>query len=384
VASRGSHETHGGRIYFLDNLRTIAILLVVLYHVGGVYESSGIWSSFWIVDDPSTNDLVGVVNVILDMIVMPAMFLVSGYLTPRSLADKGAWQFVATRFKRLILPWLAAVLVLIPVYKVIFLYSRGLPQEHWTSYFHFTNGIWGQAWLWFLPVLFLFDVVYLLLSKANLAPTRASLKLTLVAMVVVGFVMSLAMDVLSLEGWTKTLFIDFQNERLLIYFMAFLFGSLCAHKNVFASRPNDGKLYAAANVFAWIPIGAYVALLLIPIVRPGAIVVSPLVHHVLLWFSFYLALVSLLYLLVSTFWRYFDRPGQVWSALNRNSYYVYIIHVIVLGAIAALLLDSDMPSLLKYGTVALTAYLLSNAIAWLYRQAVRRGARTERRDLARV
>ena len=29
----------GNRIYFLDNLRTFMIFLMVLYHAGGVYES---------------------------------------------------------------------------------------------------------------------------------------------------------------------------------------------------------------------------------------------------------------------------------------------------------------------------------------------------------
>jgi len=45
------------RIYFLDNLRTFIIFLVVLYHAGGVYEPSGFWATFWIADDPSTNEL---------------------------------------------------------------------------------------------------------------------------------------------------------------------------------------------------------------------------------------------------------------------------------------------------------------------------------------
>ncbi len=44
------------RIYWLDNLRTFIILLVILGHAAGVYESSGTWASFWIVDDPSTNN----------------------------------------------------------------------------------------------------------------------------------------------------------------------------------------------------------------------------------------------------------------------------------------------------------------------------------------
>ena len=47
------------RLYFLDNLRTFLIFLVVLYHAGVVYESSGLTASFWIVDDPSTSNLPG-------------------------------------------------------------------------------------------------------------------------------------------------------------------------------------------------------------------------------------------------------------------------------------------------------------------------------------
>ena len=76
------------RIYWLDNLRTITILMVVLYHVGGVYEAAGMWASFWIVDDPATITWVGIVGIIFDIMVMPVMFFVSGYLTPASLERK--------------------------------------------------------------------------------------------------------------------------------------------------------------------------------------------------------------------------------------------------------------------------------------------------------
>jgi hypothetical protein len=31
--------------------------------------------------------------------------------------------------------------------------------------------------------------------------------------------------------------------------------------------------------------------------------------------------------------RYLDRPGRLWNELSRNAYGVYIIHVIVIGAI---------------------------------------------------
>ena len=58
-SERRQNAIRGNRICWLDNIRTFMIFLVVLVHAGGVYESSGTWASFWIVDDPSTNNLSG-------------------------------------------------------------------------------------------------------------------------------------------------------------------------------------------------------------------------------------------------------------------------------------------------------------------------------------
>jgi peptidoglycan/LPS O-acetylase OafA/YrhL len=46
LIAKGQDTPKGNRIYFLDNLRTFMIFLVVLYHAGGVYETSSIWASF--------------------------------------------------------------------------------------------------------------------------------------------------------------------------------------------------------------------------------------------------------------------------------------------------------------------------------------------------
>ena len=160
------------RLYGLDNLRTFLIFLVVLdSRRRGVREPAAFMAPYWIVDDPSTSDLPGLVNLMLDLFVMPTIFFISGYFTPSSLERKGSWQFLKAKIRRLMLPWMIAVFTLIPLYNMLFLYSRGLPQESWTTYFHFSNGTISMSWLWFLPVLFLFDVLYVLLRKLNL-PTR--------------------------------------------------------------------------------------------------------------------------------------------------------------------------------------------------------------------
>lgn len=35
------------RLFWMDNLQTTVIFLVVQYHIGGVYETTGLWDWFW-------------------------------------------------------------------------------------------------------------------------------------------------------------------------------------------------------------------------------------------------------------------------------------------------------------------------------------------------
>lgn len=358
------------RIYWLDNLRTFMVFLVVLIHAGGVYESSGGWALFWIVDDPATNHLSGILYLILDIFVMPTIFFISGFFTPLSIRNKDGWAFLGSKFKRLMLPWVIAVLIFIPIYKVIFLYSRNIAQESWTSYFHW-NAMWSQNWLWFLPVLFLFNVLHLLLARVKCLPAKISMTFGIGAIFVMGFVNSFGMDMLKLRGWTKTILLDFQNERLLVYFMMFLLGSICFRQKIFASSPQGRKLYLAANASAWIPISIYLSFLLTPLFKPGSFVISPVADRVIVWLAFHVSLLCLLYLSIETFRRYLDRPGKLLNELNRNSYTVYIIHVIVLGLIALPLLNVAVPSFLKHLVLTVLTCVASNLVIYLCRKTTK-------------
>jgi fucose 4-O-acetylase-like acetyltransferase len=363
------------RVHWMDNLRTITILLVVLYHVGGVYEAAGMWGWFWIVDDPATISWVGILGIVFDIIAMPTIFFISGYFIPASLENKTGWAFLKGKFKRLIVPWVIAVLTLIPLYKVIFRYSRNLPQEHWSTYFHITNPN-SQNWLWFLPVLFTFNLLYLLLSKANLKLPGISLKGAVLGASLIGLAYSFGTGgILGFRSWTLTPLIDFENERLLLYWMAFLLGSLCFRQNVFARAPKSKTLYTIVNSVAWVPITIHIFARLFPFFYSEGFTISPL-YRLIWWFSFYPSLLCMVYLMLETFRRYADKTGRMWSALNRNSYGVYIIHVIVIGVFGTLLLDLSLPALAKYLLLILSTYVVSNLTVSAYRfafQAIRSG-----------
>ena len=358
------------RIYFLDNLRTFMIFLVILLHSGLVYEKSGFSALFWIVYDPATNNLAAELRLIMDIFIMSTIFFISGFLSPLSLKNKSAWVFLKTKFKRLIIPWIIAVLTLMPLYKIIFLYSRDLPQQNWTTYFHWSNEIWSQNWLWFLPVLFLFDILYLLISRVRIKLPDITLKKAVGATFLIGFLYSICMDMFHAQGWTKTILLDFQNERLPIYFMMFLLGSLCFKLKTFAAKPKNMTFYMTIICTAWMPVILYRYFYLNSLLKPGEFIFSGMIDTLLLWLNFHLSLLCLLYLMINTFRVYLDKQGKFSNALNKNSYHVYIIHTIVLGGLAFVMLNTALPSLLKFLLLTVSTFAASNLIIYSYKKVV--------------
>ena len=151
--------------------------------------------------------------------------------------------------------------------------------------------------------------------------------------------------------------------------MFFLLGTLSFRLNVFDAKPESKTLYNIVNSTSWIPIMFYIFFLIFPVVfSPGNYLISKVIDRLILWFCFQLSLLSMMYLMIETFRRYLDKPGKIWNELNKNSYGVYIIHVIVIGVIAFLLLNTAIPSVLKYLILIVTSYLASNLIVSLYRK----------------
>lgn len=354
------------RLHWLDNLRTFVIFLVVLYHIGGVYESAGLWASFWIVDDPTTLTWAGIMGILFDIMVMPLMFFVAGYLVPISFKGHSPSIFLMRKFKRLMVPWFIAVLTLIPLYKIIFLYSRDLPQETWTTYFHFVSPN-GQNWLWFLPVLFLFNIIYVLVARSGLTTPRLSIGKWVLLASTLGFVYSiLAGGSLGFRSWTHSALLDFENERLLLYFMTFFLGAQSFKSGLFSSSSPKKLLYNIANGLAWIPVTLHIFARLYPFFFPEGFEVT-LLYRMIWWSSFDLSLVVLMYVMLGTFWRYFNRTGPLWGQLNRNSYGVYIIHVIIIGLFGTLLMNTSLPVGVKYPLLIVLTYVFSNLLVWLYK-----------------
>jgi len=351
------------KIHWLDNLRTFMIFLVVVTHVATTYEKYSMGTEWWIVVDPSNNDFAGILFLILNIFVMATIFFISGFFAPLSLKTKSFKKFIWVKFKRLIIPWAIAVLTLIPAYKVIFLYARNMPQEAWYTYFHW-NALWSQNWLWFLPILFLFNIIYLAFSRID--TSKIKLSNFIFTTIILGLIFSFFMDYFNLHGWTKSILLDFQNERIFIYFLVFLVGAQAYQLKTFESNKRNKKMEIILHSIGWIPINLYIAGIIYNLISPDNYLFSKVIDILILRMSFLLSLAYLIYAMLVSFKHYLNKKGKVWNVFNNNSYGVYIIHVVIMGIIALALINVNIPSIIKFFTLTIFTFIISNLIIYLY------------------
>jgi len=361
------------------------IFLVIVLHSAITF--SPLLESIWIVSDPDNNNGLGLLVIYLDIFVMFILFFISGYFIPSSMKSKNSWGVIKSKFNRIMIPWIVAVFTLIPAYKYIFLYSRGLPQEEWFTYFHlyhqaganneFFADYPSQSWLWFLPVLFLFQVLYVLLRKTNILKIKISLKTAVLLTFLAGLIYSMVIAIMGFKGWFDSPILHFQRERILIYFLFFLLGSLCYKLKVFESNHKNKRLYIISNIILSVSISIFTIVTLNffqNIMEPGRnyFFFSELIDGMMYYATVLISVFCFLYIFIYLFRFRISRSNILLSELSKNSYFVYIIHMIVIGGLSLLLLNIPLPALLKFVILVILTFTVSNILVSAYRAVIQK------------
>ena len=91
-----------GRIYFLDNLKSVIILLVIFFHASLTYKiDAPVW---WYVLDTQRVLAADIFHVWADVFIMTIMFFISGYFALRSLERHTQSSFWKKKWLRIGLP----------------------------------------------------------------------------------------------------------------------------------------------------------------------------------------------------------------------------------------------------------------------------------------
>lgn len=148
------------KINYIDNLRVLMTILVVLHHTFISYGGPG----SWYYTDKTTNEAALVAMTLFvatnQSFFMGFFFFLSALFTETSYVKKGAWQFITDRLKRLGIPILFYSFVLSPVLNYI-IYKFGNNGK--TTFIQYLGGYddWlDPGVLWFVVALLVFTLIY--------------------------------------------------------------------------------------------------------------------------------------------------------------------------------------------------------------------------------
>jgi glucan biosynthesis protein C len=355
------------RIYGLDALRALTMYLGVILHSSIAYKA-GHHPRYWISDHDAKSYFFDVLYFWIHSFRMPLFFLLSGFFTVLLYRKIGSIEFIKNRFKRIGVPLLVCVIVLLPISVAPFTFSRlyldqGRPAEEvWNQIFSEMKRLAlfqefkGLQHFWFLLNLLYFYIAFIFLSKIGFKFERfrvPQFKSSVWLVVVCGLntllILLLYWNDLTPSIWTGL----FPKNPQLIYY-GFFYGL-----GIFIYFNKEWLLRFKDKYVLFLSIGTIISLLNVYMVNnlleEGAFTVLVLVYK----FLYALQNVLLSFGLIGFCLRHLNFSSSRIRYFSDASYWVYIIHLVLVASIQILCIVYNVYPPLRFVTTLLGTTLLA-------------------------
>lgn len=338
------------RYWYLDALRSILIVLVVVLHCSNIYSVSADWR----VSDPSNSIAFDLITGAIATFVMPAFFLIAGFFSALSLNTHGTSGFLKSRMMRLGIPLISTALTfnLLQMYVCV-----SYQSEQPLGFLSFIRNHLPEMWLdgqwvshlWFLICLLIFSAVGILAWRfgnlnglANSRPfhrTLAILRYKQAFLLVVPLFCMLPLVLGQLWPaliYESHFFHTVSALRLLHYFPYYLVGMW-----VFSDR----ELQAEYSAVRFWQVGALLLALLgvFSFDENGGLwerIVNAYSDSLISWLSCVICLCLAK--------RFLDRKSRLFSYLSGASLSIYLSHHLMVVWLGFMLLSWPLPGAVKF------------------------------------
>lgn len=344
IAVSLSTEKSEKRLYFVDNLRTFMVILVVLQHLAELYN------------------MLYLFMMLNQAYFMGLLFLLSGYFTPGSFERKGALKFLKDRLMKLGIPTLVYILILSPIA------SWGYQMMH-SSKGSVVKSRFALGPMWFAVMLIAFDIGYLgwqMIEKNRKEHKVESFlpKLTFYKIAFFTFILATASYLLRIIIPYGVSFIEFPSLAYFPQYLGFfIIGVFLYKRNWLQAIPGSfgqiGFVLAMLSTFILLP----VALMGLNGLFIGYGSWQSAVFA--LWDSIFAVGMSLA--LITFFRRFLNSGKKFGQLLSQNSFVVYVIHAPIIIYLMLVLHSVNTNQLLKFGLTAVIGVPLCFGIAYLIR-----------------
>jgi peptidoglycan/LPS O-acetylase OafA/YrhL len=335
------------RIYFLDNLKILLAVLVILHHAAQPYGPGGGW---WIASDAyNILDFVilGIFMAVNASFFMGLFFMISAYFMPSSLERKGAAKFMKDRLVKLGVPILVFLAGVFPIMGYLLNGQPSITLGH----------------LWFLALLMIFSAVYAaywLVKKPapkvkRTFPGNSAIVTFAVVMALITFVVAIWSPE---NNWVPLSL--FEPYHLTQYAMLFAAGIIAYREGWIDAIPK-----ATAKLWSRIAVLMVPLLLVVGAVTDSAEFSGGLTLASLLgttWEAF--MCVSMCIALLAFFKNRFNSQSPIAKALADNAFTVYLIHIPIIVLLQFMMVGIAIDPLIKFVIVGVIGVPLVFAISY--------------------
>ncbi len=354
------------RLHYLDNLRTFAVMLVILHHTAITYGAVGGWYYREVNDFTLTSVILTLFCAVNQSFFMGLLFFISGYFTPLSCDRKGPARFLTDKLIRLGVPLLAYIFIIGPLL-IYFLFVRGqasLAQYYTERILTFRDVNVGP--LWFVQALLIFNFAYAAMAlrrnRTEAVPHAFPSRRALLAAAMLTGASAFAIRLAVPTG--KSVF-GLQIGFFASYVLLFAAGVMAYRSGWLGNIPLRTRA-------AWIKTSG-VAVVFLPAalafgMRFGGLEdfaggLNPLAAFYALWEPF--VAFGIILGLLALFRRYCNCGNAFLRAVSGSSYTAYIIHAPVLVGISMLVRSLAAPPAIKFLAVGAVGTAACFALAFL-------------------
>jgi glucan biosynthesis protein C len=348
------------RRYDLDWLRVIVFGLLIFYHVGMFFVAPD-WE--WHIKNNITYEWIKYPMLFLNQWRLPILFVISGMGTSYALSKKTAVQFAFERTKKLLLPLIFGMLVIVPPQVYLEKFSKGMIEgsyfDFWPSHaFIGTYPAGNLSWhhLWFIPYLLLFSLVlipvfiflrnnpnnFILRTTAKISSTRFGLYWFIIPLYLIeAFIEPFFKETHALVGdWFVII------NSITLFFFGFLLISVkeTFWKTVEANR----KTYLKCGIIGF-------TLLMFIITAFEDSYVRHFTEALIKVFSFW----SWILTLFGYASKHLNKPSKTLAYCNEAVYPFYILHQTITVILGYYLINLQWNSFYKFSIMSFGTFLLS-------------------------
>jgi len=369
------------RQLYIDNLRLLMIVLVVLQHIAVTYSGMGGW--YYI--EPSEMDIVQTVafgfhQAFTQGYFMGFLFLIAGYYTPQSYDKKGFCKFIKDRFVRLGIPTIIYMLVIHPIlvfnimgYRLDVSGGFIAPNDGslLTSYVGYFTGLHvfsGTGPLWFTLALLVFSVVYATIRKCIAHKPLANVKKfpkfsNITVLILLISVCAFLIRIVQPRG---TDVLNMQLAYFSQYIILFVVG-------IYSKRFDWFEKLDYVKGKHWLICGMLLGFVLFAVIHiaggaldgdfepfDGGLTWQSAAFAV--WESF--VSVAMAIGLLALFKEKFNRQSELVKRLSQNAFSVYVFHSLIIVSLSLLFAPVNLLPIVKFAIVAVigipTCFLITD------------------------